>query len=148
MSGFINRFSSQGYDLDESTFAPTVSPYTNYTFNLKTLYEFTENTSLLFSGRYFKENQDYIPTENLSGAFNIREWNTQLKLDHRYSDKWSSYVDFYATRYKTDNYLDNTTEGTRHSDSFYNQLMIRPEVRIVFSPSIKHSIIGRHKHTG
>ncbi len=142
ISAFANRYSSDGYDLHKEIFGNTVDPYQNYTFNTKIVYDFSKNTTLLLSGRYYTENQDYIPTEELKGESNVNEWNAQVKLDHKHNEKWSSYLDFYTTRYKANRFLNNSNDGSRYSESDYNQLMIRPEMRVTYNPSKKHSFIG------
>jgi len=142
ITAFANRFGSNGYDLDTKTFGNTVDPYHNYTFNTKINYELSENTKLFLSGRYFLENQEYIPTEALKGEGNVNEWNANAKLHHKYSKKWSSYFDIYASRYKTDSYLNKILDGSRFDESDYNQLLLRPEIRATYNPSKKHSFIG------
>ena len=62
-------------------------------------------------------------------------------MSHTYNKKWRSYFEFYATRYKTKDYL-NHENGTRFSDSYYNQLLIRPEIRATYNPNDKDSFIG------
>lgn len=142
ISGFANGNSTDGYDLNESDDLQTVDPYHNYTFNLKVGYDFSENTSLSLSGRYFTENQDYIPTEDLAGKNRINEWNAHLKFNEKFNEKWNGYLDFYTTRYKTDSYLNYTEDDSYYSDSFFDQIMLRPEVRIAFEPSKNHSFIA------
>jgi len=141
ISVFANRYSNDGYDLNKENSLKTVDPYRNYTFNTKISYDFCDHTSLYVSGRYYTENQDYIPTEVLKGESNINEWNTHIKLNHEHNKKWNSYIDFYATRYTTDSYLNNT-DNSRFSESDYNQLLVRPEIRVAYNPSKKHSFIG------
>lgn len=141
IAGFVNHFRTSGYDLLDIDFLNTVDPFKNYTFNLKTNYHFSENTQLMVSGRFFTENQDYIASEELSGESNINEWNTHLKLDHKYNEKWSSYFEFYATRYKAEEFL-NDNDDLLFSEGNYNQLLIRPEIRGIFKPNEKASFIG------
>ena len=141
ISAFVNRLSSDGYDLTESDNLNTVEPFSNYTLNTKLTYDFTENTDLFVSARYYTQNQDFIASEVLRGESNINEWNTHLQLNHKYNEKWSSYFEFYATRYKADEFLDDS-DGLRFSDNFFNQLMIRPEIRATYSPKSKSTFIG------
>ena len=141
ISAFANRYSHDGYDLDRNDDLKTVDPYDNYTFNAKVGYDFSENTTLYVSGRYYTENQESVPTTILKGENNTNEWNSHVKLNHKHNEKWHSYVDFYATRYKTDSYLNNP-DNSRFSESDYNQLLIRPEIRLAYNPSKKHSFIG------
>jgi outer membrane receptor for ferrienterochelin and colicins len=128
ISTFINRLSSDGYNLTDDDNLKTVEPFNNYTINNKLFYDFSDKTTLFVSGRYYTQNQDLIASESLKGKSNINEWNTHLQLKHIFSKKWSSYFEFYSSRYKTNEFLDNP-EGLRFSDSFFNQLMIKPEIR-------------------
>jgi outer membrane receptor for ferrienterochelin and colicins len=141
INAFVNSFLSGGYDLNDNDALNTVEPFRNYTFNTKLIYDFSEKTNLFVSGRYYTQNQDYVASEELKGESNINEWNAHLKLSHTYSKKWSSYFEFYSTRYKADEFLNNP-DASRFSESDYNQLMIRPEIRATYSPTDKSSFIG------
>ena len=138
---FIDRYSSDGYDLTENDDLKTVEPFANYTFNAKLTYDFTDRTDLFVSGRYFSQDQDYVASEELRGESNIDEWNTHLKLSHNYNEKWNSYLELYATGYKTTEFL-NGADGSPFSDGYYNQLLLRPEIRGTYRPNSKNSFIG------
>lgn len=141
ITGFVNRYDNKGYDLDKTDDLKTLDPYNNYTFSVKADYDFSDKTSLLVSGKYFTENQDYVPTLELKGENSTNEWSTHVKFNHEHNEKWKSYIDFYTTRYKTDSYLNNL-DNSRYSESFYNQLLVRPEIRMTYNPSKKSSFIG------
>jgi outer membrane receptor for ferrienterochelin and colicins len=141
VTGFLNRFSSDGYDLNDNDNQNTVDAYSNYTLNSKVTYDFNESTKLFVSGRFYKQYQDFIASEELQGESDINEWNGHLQLDYKYNDKWRSYFEFYATNYKADEFLDDSN-GDRFSDSFFNQTMTRPEVRATYSPTDKSTFIG------
>lgn len=138
---YLNRYSSDGYDLNDNDDLNTVEPFSNYTFNSKIIYDFTENTNLFLSGKYYTQNQDYVASSSLRGESDINEWNTHLKLSHRYSEKWSSYFEFYATSYKAKDFL-NDDNGSLFSESYYNQLLIRPEVRATYNLNDATNFIG------
>ncbi|PIA78823.1 TonB-dependent receptor [Gaetbulibacter sp. 4G1] len=138
---FLNRYSSDGYDLNKADDLKTVDPFSNYTFNTKVVYNFSEATQLFASGKYYTQNQDYIASSTLKGESTINEWNSHLKLSHKYSEKWSSYFEFYATKYKAKDYLDDEN-NSRFSNSYYNQLLIRPEIRATYNPDDKSAFIG------
>lgn len=141
ISTFFNNYSSDGYDLNKNDDLNTVDPFKNYTFNTKIVYDFSKVTSLYFSGKYFFQNQDYMATSSLKGEGTIDEWSTHLKLGHIYNKRWDSYFEFYTTGYKTDTYL-NTINGDSFNNSFYNQFLMRPEIRATFSPNDKNTCIG------
>lgn len=138
---FANRYNNDGYDLDKSTDIKTVDPYHNYTFTSNLKYNFSKQTTLIASGRLFTETQATIPTKKLEGENNVHEWNSTIKLNHKHNSKWLSFVEFYATKYKANSYLNNLN-GTQYSASDFNQLLVRPEVRLSYTPSTKHNFIG------
>ena len=138
---FLNRYSSDGYDLNTNDELNTVEPFSNYTLNAKVTYNFSDATNLFVSGKYYTQNQNYVASSILQGESAINEWNVHTKLSHKYSDKWSSYFEFYTTKYKATEYLDND-DGTEFSHAFYNQLLIRPEIRGTYSPKENNTFIG------
>lgn len=140
-SAYVNRYSSEGYDLNEEDDLKTVDAFENYTFNSKFIYDISDKTSLLLSGRYFLQEQDYMASSDLTGESKLNEWNTRLKIEHKFSNKWNNYFEFYATNYKAEEYL-NEPDGVRYSESSFDQLLIRPEARTTFSPNKKHSFIA------
>jgi len=141
INSFINRNSSDGYDLNKEDDLKTVEPYSNYTFSTKLKYSFSESTNLFISGRYYAQNQKYVASETLEGESEINEWNVNLKLNHTYNEKWNSYFEFYTTRYKADEYL-NDADDFLFSEGDFNQFLLRPEIRATYIPNEKNSIIG------
>lgn len=138
---FFNRYSSNGYDLNENDDLNTVDPFRNYTLNAKITYGFTEDTNMLISGKYYNQKQDYVASSLLSGETEIDDWNTHIKLNHTYSKKWKSYFEFYTTQYNANEYLDNEND-TGSDNSYYKQLLVRPEIRAIYNPTDNSSFIG------
>ena len=141
LSLFANRYSSDGYDLDESTSLQTVEPFTNYTAQVKGKYDFSEATSLLLSSRFYTQNQEYRASEILSGESDITEWNGQVLFSQQFTDKITSTLELYGTNYHTESYLQDE-EGAENSRSFYDQTLLRPELRTVYALNDKHNFIG------
>ncbi|MDY7395919.1 TonB-dependent receptor [Aureibaculum sp. 2210JD6-5] len=141
LSAFFNRYSSDGYDLNENDELNTVDPFRNYTLNTKITYDFSDDTDMLISGKYYNQKQDYIASSLLKGETEIEDWNTHIKLNHTYGKKWSSYFEFYTTQYNANEYLDDENSASI-SNAYYKQLLIRPEVRGTYSPNKKSSFIG------
>ncbi|MET2986620.1 TonB-dependent receptor plug domain-containing protein [Aureibaculum conchae] len=141
ISTFFNRYSSDGYDLTENTDLNTVDPFRNYNVNAKVTYDFSEDTDMLISGKYYNQKQDNIASSLLKGETEIDDWNTHIKLNHTYSKKWSSYFEFYTTQYNANENLDDEN-AVSVSDAYYKQLLIRPEVRATYNPNEKASFIG------
>jgi len=139
---FFNRSSSDGFDLNNAVNVSTLDPYFNYTFNTNASYDIAEKTNIFASARYFTQDADYIPTDTESGESKVREWNLHLKANHKYNEKWSSYFEFYASRYHAEDYLNNVNNNTLFSESFYKEVLIRPEIRATYKVNDKSSFIG------
>ncbi|MBT8261116.1 MAG: TonB-dependent receptor, partial [Bacteroidia bacterium] len=142
LNGFINYNSSDGYDLNNAVNVNTVDPYHNITINPRLQYDFSDDTNLFVSFRGFHQNQDYVPTQTEQGDIITYEWNTHLKLNHKYHEKWSSYFEFYATGYDTEQTLNDSETNQLVSKSNYDELLIRPEIRATFEPNYKTTFIG------
>ncbi|WP_339707961.1 TonB-dependent receptor [uncultured Kriegella sp.] len=137
---FFNRLHSEGYDLNDADNYQTVEPYRNNTINTKFSYVFSKKSELLISARYFTQLQDYNASEELQGESEIKEWNTHAKFDYRLNSKWKSHFEFYASRYKTHEFLN---EGSStYSESDFNQLLWRPELRSSYTPNKKTTFVG------
>ncbi|WP_299439737.1 TonB-dependent receptor [uncultured Aquimarina sp.] len=141
INAFFNRYSSSGYDLINSDELNTVEPFSNYTFTTKISYDFNDNTKLLLSSRYYTQEQDNVAPNNLLGESTITEWNTHFKFDHKFNKKWATYIEFYTTQYKAEEFLDDPS-GARFSDSDFDQRFLRPEIRASYTPNEKHTLIG------
>lgn len=139
---FNNINSSDGYNLVNAVDVNTVDPYVNNTSSIKLSYNLNNQTKLDVSGRYYIQDQVYEPTEDLSGKIKQKDWSTQIKLNHTYNSKWSSYFEFYATRYIADEFLNTVTNNTFFSESYYDEVLIRPEIRATFKPNTKTTFVG------
>lgn len=139
VSTFVNRYSSEGYDLVKGDALNTVDPFSNYTFNGKLTYDVSKKTHLFLSGRYYRQNQENVASSNLIGESDLSEWNSHLKISHVHSSSWTSYFEFYATQYKAEEFL-NENNGARFSENYFNQVLIRPEIRSSYSLNSKNSL--------
>ncbi len=139
---FNNLNSSDGYDLINAVDVNTVDPYIKYTSGVKLKFDLGNDTDLTLSGRYYIQDQVYEPTEDLSGKIKQNDWSTHLKINHKYDDKWSSYFEFYATRFIADEYLNTRIDNVLFSESYYDEVLIRPEIRGTFKPNDKGTFSG------
>ncbi|KUJ63955.1 TonB-dependent receptor [Flavobacteriaceae bacterium CRH] len=132
---FTNFYSSDGYDLDKSTWLKNVEKYHNTTIQPKIYYDFSENLKLTVSNRFFNQkidNKAIIETERYRGDAKENEWNSQIKLEHRWNSKLYWEYELYATNYKNDAYL-NDPDNVLYDKTYYNQWLFRPEVRTTWS---------------
>lgn len=132
---FANFNSSDGYDLDKSTWLKNIEKYHNTTIQPKLYYDFSENLKLIVSNRFYNQkidNKAVIETKQYQGDATEKEWNSQIKLEHKWNSKFYSEYELYATNYKNDAFL-NDENSSPFEKSYYNQWLFRPEVRTTFS---------------
>jgi len=141
IAAFVNRYHSNGYDLDKSDDSKTVDPYSNLTISTKITYNFTDKTKLFISNRYYTQQQEYLPSAVLKGENNLNEWNSHIKLSYKHHLKWQTFFEFYATKYNATEYLNNIN-GTTYSTAYFKQLLVKPEIRTTYNFSEKSTFIG------
>jgi outer membrane receptor for ferrienterochelin and colicins len=132
---FTNFYSSDGYDLDKTTPLKNVEKFYNYTIQHKLYYDFSENLKLIVSNRFFNQNMNnvaIIDSENYKGDAKENEWNSQIKVEHKWNSKLYSEYELYATNYKNDSFL-NDKNNVLYDKTYYNQWLFRPEVRTTLS---------------
>jgi outer membrane receptor for ferrienterochelin and colicins len=132
---FANYYATDGYDLDKSTSLKNVEGYYNTTIQPKLYYDFSENLKLIVSNRFFNQKADnaaVIESQTYNGEAKENEWNSQVKLDHKWNSKIHSEYELYGTNYKNDSFLKNQN-NMLFEEAYYNQWLLRPEVRTTFS---------------
>ncbi|MEL1241303.1 TonB-dependent receptor plug domain-containing protein [Flavobacterium flavipallidum] len=132
---FANFYSTDGYDLDKSTWLKNIEKFHNTTIQPKLFYDFSENLRLIVSNRFYSQKMDnkaVIESEQYKGDATEKEWNSQLKLEHKWNSNIASEYEFYLTNYKNDAFL-NDENNVVFEKSYYNQWLFRPEVRTTFS---------------
>ncbi|SCY86075.1 outer membrane receptor for ferrienterochelin and colicins [Flavobacterium anhuiense] len=132
---FANFYSTEGYDLDKNTPLKNLEPFYNFTIQPKIYYDFSENLKLIVNNRFYDmkmDNRAIIDSENYTGDAKEKEWNSQLKFEHKWSSKVYSEYEFYATNYKNDSFLKDQNNIVFES-AYYNQWLIRPELRTTIS---------------
>lgn len=132
---FGNYYQTDGYSLSSNAEATgqTVAPHNSFTVNPKAYYTFSDKVKLTSSFRYFRQGQDNDQTVSdvrYTGQAHIDEWNAYARVDHKWSERYRTEYEMYTTNYQTHSFQDNHADDT-HSSDFYNQWLIRPEVRSI-----------------
>lgn len=142
---FVNRFSTDGYDLTANSFGKTVSPFHSYTINSKITVKLSPTTELLLSGRYFNQTQanrfEVLQNgENFltSGDSREHDWNINPVLTHRFTNNIKSTFRFYATRYNSATNLNLEPANTPYYYDTFEQTFLRPEATTEVYFSEKH----------
>ncbi|MEM8928353.1 MAG: TonB-dependent receptor [Bacteroidota bacterium] len=121
---FLDRLSTDGYDLSDGDNGQTINPFFNYTFNGRVYYDASDKLSLFASGRYFTQDFD-VP----SGTSEERDGNAQLRVDHRLSKKSQFEYELYYTNYLTNEQAVDPIDNEVLLDNDFDQKLFRPEVR-------------------
>ncbi len=135
-SFFANRFSSEGYDLNTDVTGNTVDPFENYTINGQIYYDLSKKLSLFSSTRFYNQIQDSELIDNdirHLGTNEENEWNSHLKLDHIWNKKLTTVYEVYYTNYQAEEKLTSSNTQEVLQDSYFNQKLVRPEVRGTYS---------------
>lgn len=150
---FVNRYSTKGYDLSPDAEGSTVSPFTNYTYQSRFTYDFTNRTKLSFSGRYFNEEQESVTNIGtldapvlLDGTGSVKDWNVNPVLTHNFSDKLKTTFRFYGSKYSTTSLLKYQLDGTTYDETYFDQTFSRPEIQVEYFINEKNSFtlgVGR-----
>ena len=127
---FFNNYSSDGYDLIEGDGLKTVNKFNSNTFQIKLSKDISEKLNIKINARYFAQLIDNIAPNSLSGETFTSEDNISLIINHK-SDKFKTDFEIYFTSYYGDEFLDDD-EGNRFSESFYDQLLLKPEIKTVY----------------
>jgi outer membrane receptor for ferrienterochelin and colicins len=132
---FTDFYSTDGYDLDKTTPLKNVERFYNTTIQPKLYYDFSENLKLIVSNRFYNQNMNnvaIIESENYKGDAKENEWNSQIKLEHKWNSKLYSEYELYTTNYKNNAFL-NDENNVLFEKIYYDQWLFRPEVRTTLS---------------
>lgn len=121
---FVDRLSTDGFDLSPDQEGQTGNPFYNYTFNGRLFFDLSDKLKLFSSGRYFLQEFD-IP----SGTSEERDGNAHLRFDHAASEKDHFEYEFYYTNYVTNEQTVDPIDNEVLLDNDFDQKLFRPEVR-------------------
>ncbi|TAI48130.1 TonB-dependent receptor plug domain-containing protein [Flagellimonas allohymeniacidonis] len=128
---FVDRLSTDGYDLALGDEGQTINPFYNYTLNGRVFFDASDKLRFFASGRYFLQNFD-VP----SGTSEERDGNAHLRIDHKVSKKSQFEYEFYYTNYVTNEQAIDPINDEILLDNNFDQKLFRPEIR--FHHSFSH----------
>ena len=136
---FLNRYSSDGYDLNNDDELKTVNEFKNFTSHLKLAYTFSNKFNIALNSRNYTQTIDNIASSTLSGESFTSEDNLNLIFSYK-SNKIKTDLEVYFTSYFGDEFLDDE-DGNRFSESFYDQILLKPEIKSVYNINSKKEIV-------
>ena len=138
-SVFFNNYSSDGYDLIEGDGLNTVNKFKTNTLQVKLGQDIGESLKIKINARYYTQLIDNIAPNSLSGETFTSEDNINFTLSHK-SEKIRTDFEVYFTSYFGDEFLDDE-QGNRFSESFYDQIFLKPEIKTVYKINNKKEFV-------
>ncbi len=121
---FLDRLSTDGYDLAPQQENQTINPYFNYTFNGRLFFDISKKLKIFASGRYFFQEFDVSPSTSEE-----KDLNAHLRIDHDQSKKIDLQYELYYTNYITDEQALDPINNNLLFENDFNQKLLRPELR-------------------
>ena len=138
-SVFFNNYSSDGYDLIEDDGLNTVNKFKTNTLQVKLGQDIGESLKIKINARYYTQLIDNIAPNSLSGETFTSEDNINFTISHN-SEKIRTDFEVYFTSYFGDEFLDDE-QGNRFSESFYDQIFLKPEIKTVYKINNKKEFV-------
>ncbi len=129
---FFNRLSSDGYQVDSESNPRTFYPFKNYTLHGKISNDFSKKLTGLFSFRFYDNEQLsmlILNEEDFEGETQENDMNIHLKFDQNVSKKFNIDYELYFTSYNADELIQSLLTENILNDNFFNQKLLRPEIR-------------------
>ncbi|WP_177181109.1 TonB-dependent receptor plug domain-containing protein [Parapedobacter koreensis] len=129
-SGFLNRFSNEGYSLVPESGFQTVAPFAAYTATAKAGYKISNQTDLNVSFRYYDNTQDDrygIENRIVSGKGLQRDFSIFPSVTHRFSDANTSMLRFYRATYNTESSISYEDTKELYDETYFDQAFSRGE---------------------
>ena len=146
---FINRYASDGYDLDPSTITPTGPAYSDYTAQTRLQARFQSGTSLHLSARGNLQRQDNPLLVEVDDA-SIRmqdqsdqlDWNVAPSVTQRLGSSYLLTGRAYVSRFSNLAETRRIDDRNVYSSSDYAQLYSEAETTLEGYPFAKHYVMG------
>lgn len=143
LNAYINRFSTNGYDLTPESFGQTVAPFHNYSFGVKAILNPNPKSELRMSYRYFKEYQKNLfqvvsgmDSIRVNGKGSVDDNNLNMAFKYFFNSKLNLSLTNYYTVYSTSTDLAQlyNPEVEFYKD-YFSQKFLRPEGILNFRTS-------------
>lgn len=142
---FLNRNSSNGYELDKSTPEKTSDPYYNYTGQLKLTYRLTTNTKLMLNTRGFyswQQSRYAINSRelNIDGNGKTKDFVINPVLTHRFNNHLQTNFRLMASGYQFTQQLDSIINSKQYYFDQFRQGFYRAENQTDYSWNEKNTL--------
>jgi len=133
---FVNRLSSNGYDLDPNVYGKTVDPSREWNGHLKITQEFSDKLQLLVSLRNYDSRQDnnyqiyyqFLPSI-VSGFTTEKDKSAFTQLKYILSPLSKIYFRGFYDKYSNESFVNLQSNGLRFDETSFVQSVLKPEVQ-------------------
>ena len=133
---FLNRLSSNGYDLDPLLYGKTVDPFKDWNGQLKITHEISNNLQLLVSLRNHDSNQDnnyqilYQITPAIAKGFTTEtERSAYTQLKWMTAPNTRIYFRTFFDQYTNHSFVNLENTSIRFDETSFNQSVLKPEIQ-------------------
>ena len=134
---FMNRYSTDGYDLDNTTYGKTIDPYRDWTMNVKLTQTISPKTKMLVSFRNFDSKQDnnYQITWQTAPAIvkgYTKEKDNSLftQFTHNTTKNSKLFFRIFYNNYDNNSFVNLENTETRFDETSFIQSILKPEIQI------------------
>ena len=133
---FLNRLSSNGYDLDPLLYGKTVDPFKDWNGQLKISQEISKNLQLLVSLRNHDSRQDnnyqilYQNTPAIAKGFTTEtERSAYTQLKWMKAPNTRIYFRTFFDQYTNHSFVNLENTSIRFDETSFNQSVVKPEIQ-------------------
>lgn len=146
---FVNRYASEGYDLDNTVYGKTVDPYRDWNINIKLNSTLSKKIDLLVSCKNYdsKQSNDYqIFWQNnptiVNGYTTERDQTLFTQLKGQLNKNSSIQTRIYFDKYKNQSYVNLKNTDYTFDETSFDQTIIKPEIQFENKGAFHKYIIG------
>jgi len=133
---FINRYSTDGYDLDPNIYGKTISPFRDWNSNIKLTQQINKKTDLILSYRNFNSKQDcnymieWQSNPAVVKGYTSEKDNTFFaQLTYKASARNKLFFRTFADHYSNTSFANLEKTDTRFDETSFIQSILKPEIQ-------------------
>ena len=139
---FVNRYTTNGYDLDKNLYGKTIDPFRDWTMQAKITHNFSDKMQCLLSLRNVdaKQTNDYqINWQSQPAVVNgyTKENDKSIFTQFRYQQNSQNKIFFrtFFNQYSNTSFVNIQNTNTRFDETSFFQTILKPEIQLEHSHS-------------
>ncbi len=146
---YMNRYATQGFDLDQNTYGKTIDPYRDWTMHFKITQAISSKSQLLISYRNFdsKQTNDYqiywqSQPAIVKGYTKEKDNSLFSQLTYKVSPKNKLFFRTYYDSYSNISLVNLEGTNVKFDETSFNQSILKPEIQFQSTTSKRNYIAG------